>query len=230
MSDNNSYVLVPKSAVREDFGRGSTSSITSSNAGSVDSKSSARDEKLAFPPSTTLKSMPTGKTKLGSTTVRLISSWDPTLTTGTKMVAAKLDITGSSEFSALANLYDEFAIDSVTVTQVFDNSTIAQANAMGISGVAIDVNSDGSSPTAALTNLQMQHNYLVAWLDPKAQKLKVKFNGTNSASGQWPKWQKSSIASSFYPGAVYAATSGFPSTNTILHFLIEFFVSFRTRQ
>jgi hypothetical protein len=222
------YILVPKSAVREDY-KEPQSNVTTGTLSTVVSQSTSSSSSTASMMISS-PSIRTIKPKLDKLSTIIYVPWSPVFTTSVKACSTKIDVTSDAEFQALTNLYDEYRFDSVKLTHFYTNGDAAIAQMLGLGALAVDINSDGATPTILLGLLRMQHKKLIEWGNPKPDVLSAPLSLQSNASGQYPAWQKCSLSSYFWPGGVYISANGFPASNHTLTCLLEVKVSFRTKQ
>jgi hypothetical protein len=157
-------------------------------------------------------------------------TFTPYFTTSVRQFSAKIDASADTQIQSMALLYDEFRYDSVKIYHFYAATDATAAQALACTVMAVDINSDGSTPVTLGTCLNMEHKCIMQMGKPEWDILKVPFKSVSSAGGTWPPWQKCSLLSSFYPGGIYVASQGFPASNTSVNMLVEMKLSFRTRQ
>jgi len=224
-SDN--YVLVPKSAVKSDYvDSGTTAPVTASSTSSTTSSSV-----VSLPSPSTLSVSRFSRSKLKPQSLTVYLPWNPVFSTSVRKASVKLDPTADAEFQYLALLYDEFRYDKVKVYHFNSIGDTNQSQFFGVSVLSYDMNSDGATPADVAVLVRMQHKIYVAFCEPKPDILEAPCHSMSNASGQWPPWQKTSLATSYWPGAIYLASSGYSSSASHpLNLMIELTMSFRTKQ
>jgi hypothetical protein len=226
-SSTDSYVLVPKSAVREDYKDGSDAKLLVPANASISQSTSSLS--ISVPSSLSI-SYKISKQHLKSMSLVVPVIWSPSFTTSVKYVSTKIDVTSDTEVASLCSLYDEFRYDSVSIAHYFTNADVAQAQALGVGAMAVDINSDGGTAVPVLGLLRLQHHKVIEWGNSRPDRLSCPLTSQSNATGMVPAWQKTSLLSSTWPGGIYVAANGFPSATHALSILYWVKMSFRTKQ
>lgn len=206
----------------------SSSSITSSQTSAVESKDSKAIIQNSTPNFASLR-VPSAVPK-GVVRTRLSQIWRPSTTTSSAFsnsTAATLStVPGASEFAVL---YDEYKIDKIVVTVFFDNSTLAQANTLGVTALAYDVNTSGSysitealrAATRELLEMGFGSSQRLAVTRPKCR--------ATASDESLPTWQPLSQIANHTWGRFILGSTYAPSAAIALNAVIDYHCSFRSR-